>query len=57
MEGLVQEAVQAGAIGFSTSRTFNHTTADDRPVASRLAQWDEVRGIVNAMGRRRQGPV
>ena len=24
--------------------------ADDRPVASRLAQWDEVRGIVNAMG-------
>ena len=50
MEGLVQEAVRAGAIGFSTSRTFNHTTADDRPVASRLAQWDEVRGIVNAMG-------
>ena len=50
MERLVQEAVQAGAIGFSTSRTFNHTTADDRPVASRLAQWDEVRGIVNAMG-------
>ena len=50
MERLVQEAVQAGAIGFSTSRTFNHTTADDRPVASRLAQWHEVRGIVNAMG-------
>ncbi len=50
MERLVQEAVKAGAIGFSTSRTFNHTTADDRPVASRLAQWDEVRGIVNAMG-------
>ena len=50
MERLVQEAVQAGAIGFSTSRTFNHTTADDRPVASRLAQWNEVRGIVNAMG-------
>ena len=50
MERLVQEAVQAGAIGFSTSRTFNHTTADDRPVASRLAHWDEVRGIVNAMG-------
>ena len=50
MERLVQEALESGAIGFSTSRTFNHTTADDRPVASRLAQWDEVRGIVNAMG-------
>ncbi len=55
MERLVQEAVQAGAIGFSTSRTFNHTTADDRPVASRLAQWDEVRGIVNAMGATGKG--
>ena len=50
MERLVQEALESGAIGFSTSRTFNHTTADDRPVASRLAHWDEVRGIVNAMG-------
>lgn len=47
---LVQEALLAGAIGFSTSRTFNHTTADDRPVASRIAQWDEVRAIVNSMG-------
>ena len=55
MERLVQEAVHAGAIGFSTSRTFNHTTADDRPVASRLANWDEVRGIVNAMGTTGKG--
>ena len=46
----VQEAVRAGAIGFSTSRTRNHITADDRPVASRIADWDEVRALVNAMG-------
>ncbi|NJN53126.1 MAG: amidohydrolase family protein [Gammaproteobacteria bacterium] len=46
----VQEAVRAGAIGFSTSRTHNHITADERPVASRVAPWDEVRAIVNAMG-------
>jgi N-acyl-D-amino-acid deacylase len=52
---LVQEAVRAGAIGFSTSRTFNHITADDRPVASRLADWDEVRAIVNAMGKTGKG--
>ena len=50
MQGLVKQAVQAGAIGFSTSRTFNHLTADDRPVASRIAEWDEVRAIVNAVG-------
>jgi N-acyl-D-aspartate/D-glutamate deacylase len=46
----VKEAVRAGAIGFSTSRTKNHITADDRPVASRVADWDEVRALVNAMG-------
>ena len=46
----VQEAVKAGAIGFSTSRTVNHLTADDRPVASRIADWGEVRALVNAMG-------
>jgi len=46
----VREAVRAGAIGFSTSRTPNHLTADDRPVASRVAEWDEVRALVGAMG-------
>ncbi len=51
----VKEAVEAGAIGFSTSRTPNHVTADDRPVASRLADWDEVRAIVNAMGETGRG--
>ncbi len=52
---LVREAVGAGAIGFSTSRTFNHVTADDRPVASRLAEWHEVCAIVNAMGETGKG--
>jgi len=46
----VQDAIRAGAIGFSTSRTMNHLTADDRPVASRIADWHEVRTLVNAMG-------
>lgn len=55
MQALVKEAMQAGAIGFSTSRTFNHTTADDRPVASRLANWEEVRAIVNAVGETGKG--
>ena len=55
MQHLVQQAVQAGAMGFSTSRTFNHITSDDRPVASRVADWEEVRGIVNAMGRTGKG--
>lgn len=50
MQQTVREAIRAGAIGFSTSRTYNHLTSDDRPVASRVADWDEVRALVNAMG-------
>lgn len=55
MQALVKEAIHAGAIGFSTSRTFNHITADDRPVASRIAAWNEVRAIVNAVGETGKG--
>ncbi len=55
MAAIAREAVQLGAVGFSTSRTFNHTTADDRPVASRVAEWDEVRAIVNAVGETGRG--
>ncbi|MBO0732707.1 MAG: amidohydrolase family protein, partial [Acidimicrobiaceae bacterium] len=42
--------MQAGAIGFTTSRSDNHETSDNRPVASRLASWDEVRRLVGVMG-------
>lgn len=55
MQRIAKEAVEVGAIGFSTSRTFNHATSDDRPVASRLADWDEVRAIVNAVGETGKG--
>jgi N-acyl-D-amino-acid deacylase len=55
MQNIAKEAVTAGAVGFSTSRTFNHITADDRPVASRLANWQEVRAIVNAVGETGKG--
>jgi N-acyl-D-aspartate/D-glutamate deacylase len=46
----VQAAVRAGAIGFSTTRSINHTTSDDRPVASRAASWAELECMVRAMG-------
>ncbi len=55
MASIAKEAVQHGAIGFSTSRTFNHTTADDRPVASRIADWEEVSRIVTAIGETGRG--
>ena len=43
-------ALRAGALGFTTSRTRNHETGDRKPVASRIAGWDEVRELVSVMG-------
>jgi N-acyl-D-amino-acid deacylase len=51
MEGQLRAAMQAGAIGFSTSQTNNHEMSDGRPVASRLAGWDEVTRLVGAMAQ------
>ena len=50
MRGQLADALRAGAIGFSTSRSEHHETSDDRPVASRLASWDEVVQLVGVMG-------
>ena len=50
MKNAVKEAVTAGAMGFSTSRSPSHLTSDDRFVASRIGADEEVRDIVMAMG-------
>ena len=50
MAQLAAEAVYAGAMGFTTSRSPNHETSDRKPVASRVASWEEVRAIVAAVG-------
>jgi N-acyl-D-amino-acid deacylase len=44
------DALQAGALGFTTTRNPSHTTSQNRPVASRLAAWDEVVELVGYMG-------
>jgi N-acyl-D-aspartate/D-glutamate deacylase len=55
MKREVQNALRAGAIGFSTSRAWAHETSDDRPVASRLADWKEVETIVDGMAELNAG--
>jgi N-acyl-D-amino-acid deacylase len=50
MERQVRDAIRAGAIGFTTSRSPAHETPNGQPVASRLASWDEVRRLVGVMG-------
>lgn len=46
----LRAGLRAGAMGFTTSRSNNHQTSDDRPVASRLASWDEVAALVKVAG-------
>ena len=55
MERELRDAMRAGAIGFTTSRSPSHETPDRHPVASRLASWDEVRRLVGVMGEMNAG--
>jgi N-acyl-D-aspartate/D-glutamate deacylase len=55
MERIVREAIRAGAMGFTTSRSPAHETPDARPVASRAASWEEVRRLVGVMGEEGAG--
>ena len=49
MAHAVAEAVRAGAMGFSTSRASTHIRPDGEPVASRIADWEEIDRLVGAM--------
>jgi N-acyl-D-amino-acid deacylase len=51
MAAELRAALAAGAAGFTTSRTIAHVTSDDRPVASRIASWEEVCELVGILGR------
>jgi N-acyl-D-aspartate/D-glutamate deacylase len=55
MEAELRDAIEAGAMGFTTSRSPSHETPDRRPVASRMANWDEVRRLVGVMGELNAG--
>jgi len=49
MSRLVQEAIEAGALGFSTSRTLAHRAMDGEPVPGTFAAEDELFGLGRAM--------
>jgi len=49
MARAVQEALKAGALGFSSSHASTHVTPDDTPVASRIGDWREIDRILAAM--------
>ncbi|HEY1282027.1 MAG TPA: amidohydrolase family protein, partial [Acidimicrobiales bacterium] len=57
MKAIVREAVDAGAIGFATSKSPTHSGAGGRPVPSRMAEVDEVTRIAAALGEAGRGVV
>jgi N-acyl-D-aspartate/D-glutamate deacylase len=48
MRAVVREALQAGAVGFSTGRTDNHRTARGQETPASEASMDELTGIARA---------
>ncbi len=55
MGRLVREALDAGALGFTTSRTVGHRGVDGQPVPGTFAPEDELMGIGKALAAARRG--
>lgn len=55
MAGVVREAMEAGAIGFGTSRTINHKASDGKLVPTLTAREEELRGIAMALAEHGTG--
>ncbi len=55
MRALVRSALEAGAIGFSTSGSRSHVGFRGKPVPSRLANFEETRALAAVMGEMGRG--
>ena len=55
MASLVEEAMRAGAVGFSTSRTIGHRSISGDPVPGTFAETDELLALAEAMERAGSG--
>ena len=55
MRAIVREALEAGALGFSTSRTELHNTLEGVPIPGTFAEQDELFGIGRVLGELQAG--
>ncbi len=57
MAMLCEEAIAAGAMGFTTSRTIAHRTSTGRKIGTLKASTDEVLGIAASLGKLDRGVI
>jgi N-acyl-D-amino-acid deacylase len=57
MKQLVRLGMEAGAVGFSTNQNPRHIREDRKPVASRLANDDELGALLDVLGEMNSGVV
>jgi N-acyl-D-aspartate/D-glutamate deacylase len=57
MSALTEQALNAGAIGFSTSRTYVHRSRDGANIGTLTASQRELEGIVSALRRSGRGVI
>jgi N-acyl-D-aspartate/D-glutamate deacylase len=57
MQAVVAEAMESGALGFSTSRSFMHTVPDGRPVPGTFAMPEELAAIADVLGSFGRGAI
>ena len=57
MSQLCEEAIRAGALGFTTSRTYVHRTSRGQQIGTLRASADEVLGIATALQRAGTGVI
>jgi N-acyl-D-aspartate/D-glutamate deacylase len=55
MAALAEQAMRAGALGFSSSRTLNHRTSDGKPTPTLNASEQELTGIALGLARAGRG--
>jgi N-acyl-D-aspartate/D-glutamate deacylase len=55
MAAIAKRAMEAGALGFGTSRTLNHRSSDGSPIATLTAGEDELTGIALGMAAAGRG--
>ncbi|HWO42714.1 MAG TPA: amidohydrolase family protein, partial [Candidatus Eisenbacteria bacterium] len=57
MRGLVADALEGGALGISTNRNERHMREDGKPVASRLADDEELFALCDVLAERNSGVI